>query len=258
MKKLICLLFPFMMIPTLTGCKDTAHSVVSINTENTMIDLEIVQLENLISSKQDFVIEIYTDYCSHCTDLKPILEQYVEDNNRLIYRLNVSSWDHDLFAFYHEKYPHVFNDFYVPAIRFIKNNQLTYEVDSNNFATLKKLSGNMEKHFIDSNITMIDSWNGFQTYIADHQNYVAMLYDLDSSLSLELSAKHIVTKDVANAKKNVILLNKSEIAEEFNEFAAFFQTDTYSFASLVQDGEITKTIDYSTDGSELSNLISNV
>ena len=258
MKKLAWLLFPVMLMPTITGCKDVAHSVVSINRDNGMIDLTIEQLENLITSKQDFVIEIYTDYCSHCTDLKPILDEYVEENNRLIYRMNISDWSNELFNQYNEKYPFVFKDFYVPSIRYIKNNQLTYEVDSNNFSTLKKLSKNMESHFVDSNITMITSWSGFQRYKADHQNYVAMLYDLNNSISLTLAAKHIINKDVAQAKKNIILLNKTEIAEEIGDFAAFFKTDTISFASLVQDGEITKTIDYVTDGSELSNLISNV
>ena len=58
--------------------------------------------------------------------------------------------------------------------------------------------------------------------------------------------------------KDVILLNKPKIDEDFAQIQSYFQIDYSSFCSLVKDNEIIKTIDYSTDGSEISDLISNL
>ena len=258
MKKLSLLLLPIMMVPTLTSCKDVEHSVISIHRDSGFVSLNTAQLENLIDSKQSFVFEMYTDWCSHCIDLEPLLVKYVENENQTIYRLNVTDWESETFTYYQEKYPSIFKGSYVPAVRFVKDGELTYEVDNNKFAKYNSFERIMNKHFINSNIQMISSYMGFEDYINNHNNYLAMVYDLDDVLSLELSTKYLITSDVANAKKDVILLNKTEIGNDFARFTRYFGTDANSFAVLVKSKEITKTIDYHIDGSELNNMVSSL
>lgn len=258
MKKLYLLLFPVMMLPILTSCKDVEHSVIAIKRESGFAQVTINQLENLIDSKQSFALEMYTDWCSHCVDLEPLLVKYVEDENQTLYRLNVTDWESETFSYYQEKYPSIFKGSYVPTIRFVKDGELTYEVDNNKFAKYSSLSRIMNKHFIDSSITMITSYNDFEKYAISHSNYLAVVYDLDDVLSLELSTKYIITSNVAKAKKDVILLNKTEIANDFVHFMSFFSTDADAFATLIKNNQQQKTIDYHIDGYELGNMVSSL
>ena len=258
MKKLSLLLFPVMMLPILTSCKDVEHSAISIKRSTGFVSLTMNQLENLINSKQSFALEMYTDWCSHCVDLEPLLVEYVEKENQTIYRLNVNDWESETFAYYQEKYPSIFKGTYVPNIRFIKDGQLTYEVDNTKFAKYSSLSKIMNKHYIDSNITMIGSYDAFEAYKNSHSNYIVMVYELDDILSLELSAKYLITSEVAKAKKDIILLNKTEIANDFARFTTYFGVDYNSFASLIKYNQIEKTIDYHIDGSQINDIVSSL
>ena len=105
---------------------------------------------------------------------------------------------------------------------------------------------------------MISSYAAFEEYINGHNKYLAMVYDLDDILSLELSSKYIITNDVAKAKKDIILLNVAEISGEFPLFASYFHADSYTFSTLVNNNSIEKTIDYHIDGSELGNMVSSL
>ena len=259
MRKLYSLLMLAMLVPMTSACQDKAHSVISIQVlDSSFMEVTIEQVDRLLKAKQEFVIELYTDYCGHCEDLEPLLKDYVSETGHLLYRLNVSDYTYEMFNEYEEKYPQIFADRFVPSIRYIKDNKLTYEVDADNFDNYSRLKKIMNRHFIDSNITLINSYQEFQTYQNTNKNFLTMVYDIDDEKSLEVSSQYIINKDMANSKKDVILLNKPKIDEDFAQIQSYFQIDYSSFCSLVKDNEIIKTIDYSTDGSEISDLISNL
>ena len=103
---------------------------------------------------------------------------------------------------------------------------------------------------------MIDNIETLKKYDNANKSYVAFLYDLDDSKSLSLSNQYIITREIAKAKKNIILLNKAGFAENFGDLLAFYGVNYASFALIKNKDEI-KTIDYSQDdGSSLNNLIS--
>ena len=107
--------------------------------------------------------------------------------------------------------------------------------------------------FYDKNVKVEEL---LKKYDNANKSYVAFLYDLDDSKSLSLSNQYIITREIAKAKKNIILLNKAGFAENFGDLLAFYGVNYASFALIKNKDEI-KTIDYSQDdGSSLNNLIS--
>ena len=165
MRKMYSLLVLLALVPLASACQDKAHSVISIQVlDSSFTEVTIEQVDRLLKAKQEFVIELYTDYCGHCEDLEPLLKKYVSETGHLLYRLNVSDYTYEMFNEYEEKYPQIFADRFVPSIRYIKDNKLTYEVDADNFDNYSRLKKIMNHHFIDSNITLINSYQEFQIY----------------------------------------------------------------------------------------------
>ena len=135
MKKILRLLLPILLVPSISACQDKEHSIIAIKTFDdsfNFVELNIDQLYNLIDSKQEFILELYTSYCSHCKDLEPKLVQFSQKENNVIYRLSldfiVSQEDYDNRLV--NKYPTIFVDEGTPQILFINNSELTYAVNS--------------------------------------------------------------------------------------------------------------------------------
>lgn len=263
MKKFLSLLMPIMLIPTLSACQDTAHSVIQIKTSDnsfTYVELGFDQLCYLIDSKQDFILETYSPNCSHCMDLVPLLDKYSQNNDVLFYRIN-------MFALYqdgeknkelNELYPDIFQEDYVPTIKYITDAKLTYQVSSNKFGSYSALERIMNKHKINSNIEMVNTLEAATNYKNKNKNYLVFAYDLNTSTSLDLASHYLITREIADAKKNVLLINTASFAGNLEEIKALFGADSNSFSSLIKDGEIKRSINYlSSDGSnQLLELVS--
>ena len=263
MKKSLVPLFLVILTPFISGCQDKEHSVIAIKTYNddfNFVELNVNTITTLINSGQHFILECYTDYCSHCKDLEPLLRKYSKENDNIIYRINLGTFEsaeqyQELLT---KPFPTIFKNSYVPQILYIKNKDLTYEVSDNKFSSYTALNKIMNKHVLSSNITMISSLDDLKDYEIKNKNYVSFLYDLESEKSLNLAASHIITSQNASSKKSLVLLNKSSFAENLSELKEYFQTENDLFASYKNESEI-KTIDYSIDdGSKLNELISNL
>ena len=262
MKKYYVLPILLALAPTLSACQDTAHSIVAINNmgANGLVEISKAALLNLLESKQQFVFEQYSPTCSHCDDLRPILEKYSLNNKKTIYTCNMYGLTEEEFnTNYKAVYPDIFTDYYVPRIQFINEGKLTYEVNSAKFSTYSGLSNIMNKHFFSSKIYMVQSAEEFTSFTEKNKDYVVYMYDQEDVKSLSLASQYIVTNEVAKEKKPIVLINFINYSGSLDALYAKFGVDYYAFASLVKNGEITKTIDWSTaDGSELSNLIASV
>ena len=257
--------FPLLAIllsPMLVACQDTEHSILSINTareEKYFIDLKTEELTELIDSKQQFVLEVYSPYCSHCANLEEHIIKYSKEKQRVIYRYDLTKikTEEEFAVTLYANYPDIFPNYNVPAIRFVSNCKLTYEVSSNKFSSYYALSKIMDKHFSKSYITMIGSLNEYESYKKDHSNYVVYAYDLQYRHSLDLAATSLITNEFAKLKKEILLADLSAFEDDFDEFAQIFSASGTYFASTVKDNEQIKTIDYSLDdGTLINDLIS--
>lgn len=259
--------FSFLLIATLpiiSAChKDTSACVISINNKENayqFIELNLSELTNLIDSGQGFVLEMYSEYCSHCQDLEPLLETYSMEYSKVIYRFNCLQIEtaEEFEELLMTPYPDIFTDYLVPKIKYIKDKSLTYEVNSNKHSSYYALKTVMNSHFISSSISMVSTIEGFNSYVNDNEDYIAFAYDIDNLSSLETANNYLINEDIAKAKKNVLLLNKAGFSIDFVNVQAYFETEEDNFISFVKNNENEKTIDYlSTDGSSLSDLISN-
>ena len=146
----------------------------------------------------------------------------------------------------------------VPTLSFVKEGELTYTVDANKHDSYTGLKKILNKHFISSNIEIVSTKTGFDSYCLKHSDYVAYSYDLSSNKSIELAAKDIIIESVASSKKNILLLNKDVFADSFDEIIAHYGVSTESFSIQVKNKEVKKTIDYQTDGDQLKDLISSL
>ena len=261
MKKILKIFFFPILIPTITACQDKAHSIVSlkaVNSDYIEIQCTVDQITNLIESKQQFVLECYSPTCSHCEDLKPKLEKYAKDTGNIIYKLDLSVLENEE-AFnekLHNKYSDIFPNSYVPAIRYIKDGALTYEVNSNKFSSYTALSKIMNKHFITSKCYIVNSKADFNTYLSNHSRFFALAYDLDNPKSLEIAAKYLLTTE---NKKDTVLVNKSGFTGDFAEFLPFYGNTVETFLWVVdKENAQLKIIDYSlADDNQISEFISN-
>ena len=256
--------FVFLLIalcPLMSACNDKEHSVITINSydnQNPFVELLPENISNLIENKQDFVLEIYSPTCQTCIELEPILEKYCKKQNRVVYRLNTHLISEDVYIdVLQEPYPDIFHNDYVPNILFISDGKLTYEVSPNKFGSYNGLKSVMNKHFTTSKITMINELSAFRTYVEKNDNYVCYFYNYEDQISIKFAASYIINEEIAKSKTPVVLLNQNTIGEEsFEEVISYYLPDCASFACMVKNKEIIKTIDYaSDDGSELIDLL---
>ena len=262
MKKYYVLPILLVLAPSLSACQDTKHSIVAINNMGTngLVEIDKGDLLKLIESGQQFVLEQYSPSCSHCKTLKPILDKYAIKSKKTVYTCDMFGLEEEEFMqYYHDPHPDIFSDYYTPRIQFIKEGKLTYEVNSAKFSSYNALKTIMDKHFFSSKIYMVQSEEEFTAYTEANKNYIAFMYDQDDEKSLSLATNYIVTNEVAKAKKPIVLINFINYQGNLDTLYTKFGVDYYAFASLVKDGEVTKTIDWSTaDGSELNNLIASL
>ena len=263
MKKYYAFPLLLVLVPSISACQDTAHSIIAINNMGSdfgVVELTKAGLLNLLESKQQFVFEQYSPTCSHCEDLKPLLEKYAKNQKKIVYRCNMYGLTHEEFDEQYKKpYPDIFTDYYVPRVQFINDGKLTYEVNAAKFESYYGLKSIMDKHFLSSKIYMVQTAEEFAAFKESHKDYVFYMYDQEDSLSASLAATYIINNEIAKAKKPVVLLNYITYTGNIDAIYQMFKVEYYAFASLVKNNEIIKTIDYSTaDGSELSSLLASL
>ena len=262
MKKYYVLPVLLVLTPSLSACQDYEHSIVAINNMGTngLVEISKDALLYLLESKQQFVFEQYSPSCSHCNDLRPLLEKYAKNNKKTIYTCNMYGLTEEEFNNdFKALYPDIFTSYYFPRIQFINEGKLTYEVNSAKFSSYSGLANIMNKHFFSSKIFMVQSEEELTSFTEKNKNYVAFMYDQEDAKSLSLASQYIVTNEVANAKKPIVLINFINYSGNLNALYTKFNVEYYAFASLVKNGEIIRTIDWSTaDGSELNDLIASV
>ena len=262
MKKYYVLPILLALAPTLSACQDTAHSIVAINNIGTsgLIEISKGALLKMLENKQQFVFEQYSPTCGHCDDLKPLLQKYTKNNKKCIYTCNMYGLtDEEFNEYFKNPYPDIFTDYYVPRIQFIKDGVLTYEVNSAKFSSYTGLKNMLDKHFFSSKITMVESQEDFMSYTQNNKDYVVYMYDQEDDKSLTLAANYLITNEIAKQKKNILLINFINYQGQLDNLYNIFNVDYYAFASLVKNGQIEKTIDWSSDdGTELSKLVSSL
>ena len=262
MKKYYVFSLLFVLAPTLSACQDTKHSIVAINSigENGLVEISKAELLNLLESKQQFVFEQYSPKCSHCTDLRPKLEKYAKEKKKIIYTCNMYGLSEEEFEeYYQTPYPDIFTDYYVPRIQYINEGKLTFEVNPTKFESYYGLKSIMDKHFFSSKITMVQTEEDYNTYVTSNKNYLVFMYDQSDAKSSSLAAQYLITNEIAKAKKPILLINFINYTGNLNALYTKYGVDYYAFASLVQNNEIIKTIDWSVDdGTELNKLIASV
>ena len=269
MKNLKVLTFLLALVPTVTACQDIEHSVVAINnmgSSYTLVDVSTEQVLALLESKQSFVLETYSNGCIHCQSLRPKLEKYSKGQKKTIYTLNAEVFDgmeeEEYNNSFHNPHSDIFptlNSFYVPKIQFIKEGKLTYQVSSSKFSSYNPLKNIMNNHFISSKIVLVETEDDLKAFEEKYKSYVAFSYDLENVKSLTLANTYIINNEIAKAKKPVVLINYTTYTGVFNDVCAKYNSEVTSFASLIKNGEVNKTIDYSSaDGNELNNLLSSL
>ena len=263
MKKYLTFPLLLVLVPSISACQDTAHSIIAINNMGSdfgVVELTKAGLLNLLESKQQFVFEQYSPTCSHCDDLKPLLEKYAKNQKKIVYRCNMYGLTNEEFEEEYKKpYSDIFTDYYVPRIQFINEGKLTYEVNAAKFESYYGLKSIIDKHFLSSKIYMVQTAEDFAAFKESHKDYVFYMYDQEDSLSASLAATYIINNEIAKAKKPVVLLNYITYTGNIDAIYNKFDVEYYAFASLVKDEQIIKTIDYSTaDGSELSSLLASL
>ena len=263
MKKILKLLFPIILLPTITACQDKTHSIIAIspvNTEYGFIEASVDQVANLIESKQHFILETYTTTCSSCQELEPILKEYVTKNNKAIYRLKANSVDIEVLnEKLLDKYPNIFTERTVPSIKFIKNGTLTYNVNSNKFGTYSGLSKILNKHFLKSSIYIADNIEDYESFASSNLNHLIYSYDLNEKGSLDFANQYLINQDFTKAKKTLILINKVSFADKFANFCTKYTEGNEKFFAAIKDKKVIKTIDYSSaDGNQIDEVISSL
>ena len=263
MKKYQAFTFLLVLIPTITACQDKAHSIIAINSmgsSHALVEISRNELLSLLKSGQQFAFEQYSPKCTHCNDLRPLLEKYTKNKKKTIFTVNMFNiTEEDFVENFQTPYPDIFSGYYVPRLQFVNEGKLTYEVSANKFESYTALSKMLDKHFLSSSIVMVETEADLNAFRNANASFLAYCYDLESDKSLSLATKYIINSEVANSKKPVVLINYTTYTGVFNDVCAEFNADFESFAAVVKNNEVTKTIDYSLDdGSELSELIASL
>ena len=248
MKKRLLVLFPILLCPTLTACQDTAHSITCINvgfSDQISIELSIENFENLVASKQPFAVEFYSPYCGHCEDLEELVNKYIDQTRNLIYRCDLSVLNSEEFEEFKAKYSDIIVDNYVPALRFVNDGHLTFDVSRAKFESYTALRSILSKHFLSSHLTMVSTKEGFDKYLESKATYVAFAYDLDNINSLTKATSYLINQDFAKTDWNVLLLNCKDFAANLGEIKNYYNTELDTFIVKMKNGQVEKIADYS-------------
>ena len=255
MKKYLLFLPIILLVPSISACQDTEHSVVAINNldhEPVFIELSKQQLKNLIDNKQNFLLEFYSPYCGHCVDLAELLTKYVNETDKTIYRFDLSTIETDEFITWNNEYPDIFVNQYVPSLRFIKNGKLTYEVSSEKHESYRALRSILNNHFISSDIYISSDLRTVNEFENEYEESVIYAYDLDNPTSVKIASENIITKSFA-VKYDVLLLNKTQMGSEFKILKQHYNVDFDTFIIKIENEKWTA-LDYSTSSFNFADL----
>ena len=261
MKKIWLILLPVFMAPSISACQDKAHSIIPIHTtfsSEKFCTLDALEFENIMESGQQFAIEFFSPYCSHCEELNPKLEKYTNETNSLIYRLDLTTLTDSDIKKFTEKYPSVLPDIYVPAIRFVSNKQLTYEVENAKLESYSKLRLSLNQHFLTSRVNIVTDENSYSSFFSNYSKFVVCRYDLTNEKSLKMVSDNLLTNEMYKKDIPVLLLNSSKfdliqylhIAEEYQQMAG-----SNDFIAMVKDGKTIKAADYLASDFNFNNFI---
>lgn len=262
MKKIFLPLIIAAILPSLSACKDEAHGIVAIKSFNKsfqFIELKREQFVNLVESGQEFLFEFYSSTCGHCEDLEPLLEKYSSSTGNIIYRIEATKvLGNDELEDLTKKYTGVFIDNFVPHVSFVKDKALTYDVPDEPLENYNQLKRSIDKHLISSKINMVNNYNDYVSYTNSKKDYLIYSYDLDNQKSLEIAYQNIINKQSKYLNKDIILLNKAGFASDFDKIQTSLNVSNTTFCALVKSKEVTKTIDYLTDGNLVNEMLSNL
>ena len=249
MKKLLLCLFPIILCPSLSACQDKAHSITPIHIlgdETHGIEIAPENFALLYESGHQFAVEFYSPYCSHCEELNPKIEKYISETKNLIYRFDLTKFEStEKQKEFIAKYSNVITDEYVPAIRFVSQKTLTYEVDSSKFDSYKKLRQIMNGHFLSSHINIASSKKSVDEYLNNKNTYIVYAYDLSCDSSINLAGKDIVTQSLTNKDMPVLLLNFKDFdISEYETIKQKYGASNNNFIAKVDNNEVTKVADY--------------
>lgn len=249
MKKLLLCLFPIILCPSLSACQDKAHSITPIHIlgdETHGIEITPENFALLYESGHQFAVEFYSPYCTHCEELNPKIEKYISETKNLIYRFDLTKFESiEKQKEFIAKYSNVITDEYVPAIRFISQKALTYEVDSSKFDSYKKLRQIMNGHFLSSHINIASSKKSVDEFLKNKSSYLVYGYDLDNESSISLAAKNIITQGFALKDIRVLLLNLKDFdTSDYETIKNHYGALSNNFIARVDNNEIIKVADY--------------
>ncbi len=125
--------------------------------ENHITDISYSEYLDVINSDEYNVILLTTSTCSHCKDYKPYVNYVCDDNNLLVYNLDISKLSYDEYIEIHDKYTAT-QDKYLengspsiltPTTIITKNNEEIYSISGNlgysGFLDLLKENGVIKK-----------------------------------------------------------------------------------------------------------------
>ena len=249
MKKLLLFVFPLILCPSLSACQDKEHSITPIHIladENKGIELTAKDFATLYEAGQEFAVEFYSPYCSHCEELSPKIEKYMSETKNLIYRFDLTRFETlDLQKEFIKKYSNVITDEYVPAIRFVSNKSLTYEVESTKFESYTKLRQTLNGHFLSSHLNIASSKKAIDEYLSNKISYIVYAYDLDNETSINIASKNIINQAFEKKDMPVLLLNCRDFDEnEYKEIVSKYSASCDHFIAKVDNKELIKVADY--------------
>lgn len=255
MKKYLLFLSVLTLLPTITACQDTEHSVIAIkNLDNklTAIELSKNELVNLIDNGQDFLLDVYSPYCEHCVYLSSLLSKYISETKNVLYSFDFTTVDAEEFRFWHETYPDIFVDQYVPSLKFISKGKLTYQVGNEKHESYRTLKSILNKHFISSLINISSNLEAINEFGANNPERILFAYDVDNQISIKIAAENIITKSYAK-KNDVLLINKKDMGVDFDTLKHNYNVEYDTFIIKVEN-EKWESVDYSTSSFNFSDF----
>ena len=260
MKKRLLFVLPILAATTAISCSgmDEDHSIVAMKNYDsvfsntgieTVYEINADKLYNLLDNKYSFFLEIYQDSCSLCQKLEPILDEYIQNTHRQLYRLGLNSKQQiDDFYFLMEEFPSVFAEFSgTPAVYYINEGELTYSVNSNKFTSYTAFSKIADKHFYDRNLYSVSTLSGLEAYLNDINNSFIFMMDPSSSISSEVFKQ--IHRDIKNSSNNVLIIDSASITDE--NYAQICDKlgvgITDHFAIYYHDEEVRKNVNYLLD-----------
>lgn len=251
MKKVLLFIFPIILCPSLSACQDRAHSITPIHVlgdETKGIELTPEHFSLMYESGHQFAVEFYSPYCSNCEGLNPKIEQYMSETKNLIYRFDITNFQGDyerdeIIA----KYANIITDEYVPAIRFISQKSLTYQVESSKFDSYKKLRQTLNGHFLSSHINIASSNKSVDEFLKNKTTYIAYAYDLNNQSSISIASQNIINQSFVKKDIPVLLLNSKDFSNsDYETIKQKYNAVSNNFIARVENNEIKKVADYTT------------